>query len=77
VTDESAEATQPTNTDADPFADVDAGAFIGHEPDLSREDIPVEGDLIGTPIPDPGWRKPPEGHRQFTHVSDDDLKRKG
>jgi hypothetical protein len=66
--------TDPELTDA---GDVDAGAFIGSEAELTRADIPDSADPPPVVIPDPGWAKPPEGHRQGERVDDDDLKRKG
>jgi hypothetical protein len=60
----------------DGLADVDAGAFIGREAELTRTDMPVESELIATKIPDLGWQKPPEGHREATPVAEDELKRK-
>lgn len=68
--------TAPTDDDA-ALADVDAGAFIGREAELTRPDIPTAGEAMQDPNPDPGWRPPPEGHREASTADDDIIKRKG
>ena len=69
--------TAQTDPELERADETDAGAFIGREPELTRADYPTTGEASQDTNPDPGWAKPPEGHRQATHVNDDDLKRKG
>jgi hypothetical protein len=74
-------------------ADLDAGAFIGNEPELSQETIPggiQRGDerIAGVATqstgpanrganPDEGWSRWPEGHREGSPADDDAVRRKG
>ena len=74
-------------------ADLDPGAFIGHEPELAQETIPggiQRGDerisAVATQStgpaarganPDEGWKDWPEGHREGRAADDDLIRRKG
>ena len=74
--------TDERPADRDPAAadiadDVDAGAFIGSEAELTRPDIPASSGDAPPAIPDSGWSPPPAGHREGDPADDDEIKRKG
>ncbi len=62
---------------AEDEGDTDAGAFIGREPELTRSHMPTTGEGDQDANPDPGWAPAPEGHREQTKASDDDVRRAG
>ena len=72
---------------------IDAGAFVGHEPELAMDTVPGgvrRGDerIAGNASestgvanrganPDEGWQDWPEGHREGRSADDDLIRRKG
>jgi hypothetical protein len=81
------------NAPGDSEQGIDAGAFIGKEPELAQETIPggvqrgderisgvatqSTGPGKGSANPDDGWTDWPEGHREGRAADDDMVKRKG
>ncbi|MFL5756679.1 MAG: hypothetical protein ACJ77N_10310 [Chloroflexota bacterium] len=78
----------PTNLDVEP---TDAGAYIGHEPERATETIPggvrpgdervsaVDTESTGVGRPDRRNQREdaPEGHRQGSRATDDDVREAG
>ncbi|MDP8905754.1 MAG: hypothetical protein M3N29_10705 [Chloroflexota bacterium] len=58
-------------------AEPDPGTFIGHDAELTRDEFPSTGEAMQDENPDPGWSRPPEGHREQSKTTDDDLRREG
>ncbi len=61
--------------------DLDAGAYIGNEPELAEERGAVELESTGPggkgAIRDDGWQRWPAGHREGAPADDDAVRRKG
>ena len=54
---------------------LDAGAFVGHHPELGDEiEIESTGPAGRGANPDEGWQRTPEGHREGRGADDDLLR---
>ena len=51
---------------------LDAGAFVGHQPQFSDEiEIESTGPAGRGANPDEGWQRTPDGHREGRNADDD------
>jgi hypothetical protein len=61
--------------------DLDPGAYIGQGEELAHDAGAVDVESTGPggmgAVRDPGWQKTPEGHREGTIDTDDEIRRKG
>ncbi len=61
--------------------DLDAGAYIGQGDELSHDkgaiDLESTGPGAKGAVRDDGWIRTPEGHREGTQATDDEVRREG